>query len=173
MRCCPAPRVRIEPAANAALEEGPVRFRHVLGVCALTLAAVSCSLDTPLDAGAPEVLIELSDDQLTVGQESITITVTLRNVGYGSLTLTGPSDCLLFAEVLTPQGTPVWSSNTGCAGGSVTEEIASGETKTQSFSWAGTNTLGQGLAAGLYIVRGVARTTDRATIGLSLTVSLD
>lgn len=173
MRCCPAPRVRIEPAANAALEEGPVRFDHVLGACALALAAVSCSLDTPLDAGAPEVLLELSDDQLTVGQESIIITVTLRNVGYGPLTLTGPRDCLLFAEAFTQQGTAVWSSNASCTGGSVTEEIGSGETKTQSFSWAGTNTLGQGLAAGRYVVRGVARTTDRATIGMSLTVSLD
>src|SRR5687768_18037936 len=111
MRCCPAPRVRIEPAANAALEEGPVRFRHVPGVLALALAAVSCSLDTPLDAGAPEVLIELSDDQLTVGQESITITVTLRNVGYGAVTLTGPSDCLLFAEALDRKSTRLNSSH--------------------------------------------------------------
>ena len=150
-----------------------MRFRHVLGTSALALSAVSCSLDTPLDAGASEVLIELSDSQLTVGQESITITVTLRNVGYGSLTLTGPSDCLLFAEVLTQQGSQVWSSNAGCTGGTVTEEVASGETRNQSFSWAGTNTLGQGLAAGVYVVRGVARTADRATIGLSLTVSLD
>jgi len=150
-----------------------VRFRHVPGVLALALAAVSCSLDTPLDAGAPEVLIELSDDQLTVGQESITITVTLRNVGYGAVTLTGPSDCLLFAEALTQQGSQVWSSNAGCSGANVTEEIASGQTKTQSFSWGGTNTLGQGLAAGVYVVRGVARTADRATVGLALTVSLD
>ena len=167
------PRVGNEPAAGAALEEVPVRFRHVLGACALALATASCSLGNATDAGTINVYLDVNDSQLTVGQESIIITVTARNVGYSSLSLTGPSDCLLFVEVRDQQGNVVWSSNGGCTGAQVTQEIAAGADKVQSFTWNGSNNGGGLLAPGLYNIRAVARVTSGAYASPPVTVALD
>jgi hypothetical protein len=151
-----------------------VRFRHLIGACVLALLSTSCSLGDPVDAGSINVFVEVDDPQLTVGQESINVTVTARNVGYDPLTLTGLSDCLVFFEVFDSQGAVVWSSNnSSCQGATVTEEIAAGMAKVQSFQWDGRNTAGAGLAPGLYLLRGVARTTGGATIGPGITVALD
>lgn len=150
-----------------------MRFRHVISACTLALLSTSCSLGGTDDARSINVFVEVNDPQLTVGQESITITVTAQNVGFDPLTLTGPSDCLVYFEVFSSQGALVATSNNNCQGSTVTEEIAAGLAKTQSFPWDGTNTAGAGLAPGLYLVRGVARTTGAATIGPALTVALD
>lgn len=158
----------------SALEGDAVRFRHVLGACALAQTAVSCSLEVdPTAAGTINVFIDVSDSQLTVGQESITFTVTARNVGNDPLTFTGPSDCLLFVEVRDRQGTLVWSSNGSCQGAIVTEELAVGAEKVQAFAWAGTNLAGAGLAPGLYGVRAVARVTGGAYVSPMVAVALD
>ena len=124
-----------------------MRFRHVLGACALALAAVSCSLEVdPMGATAINVFIDVSDAQLTVGQETITLTVTARNVGDKVLTLTGPANCLLFIEVRDTQGSLVWDSNASCQGTTVTEELAVGVDRVQTFTWNGTNLAGAPLA---------------------------
>ena len=151
-----------------------MRFRHVLGACALALAAVSCSLDVdPTAAGTINVFIDVSDPQLTVGQESIILTVTARNVGDSPLTLTGPSNCLLFVEVRNPQGNEVWNSNGSCQGATVSEQLAVGAERVQSFTWDGTNLAGAGLAPGPYIVRAVARLAGGAYVSPPATIALD
>ena len=87
----------------------------------------------------------------------MTATITARNVGYEAFTLTGPSDCLLFLEVLDSQGNVVWHSNGTCAGQTVTEALAPGEDKVRSIMWNGSNLAGARLPPGFYHVRGVAR----------------
>lgn len=139
------------------------------------MIATSCSLGDSVDAGSINVFIEVNDSQLTVGVETITITVTARNVGFDPLQLTGPSDCLVYVEVFNTQGTLVWTSNQAstCQGATVTENIAAGQDKVGSFQWDGSNTAGAPLPPGLYVVRGVARTTGAPTVGPPLTVALD
>jgi uncharacterized repeat protein (TIGR01451 family) len=140
----------------------------------LALSTASCSLGDSVDAGSINVFVAVDDAQLTVGEETITFTVTARNVGYDPLTLTGPSDCLLYVEIFNTQGTMVWSSVQGsCQGATVTEEIAAGQSKDQSFPWNGVNVAGAYLAPGLYLVRGVARTPGTSSVGPALTVALD
>jgi uncharacterized repeat protein (TIGR01451 family) len=151
-----------------------VHFRHVMSALLLALSTASCSLGDSVDAGSINVFVAVDDAQLTVGEETITFTVTARNVGYDPLTLTGPSDCLLYVEIFNTQGTMVWSSVQGsCQGATVTEEIAAGQSKDQSFPWNGVNVAGAYLAPGLYLVRGVARTPGTSSVGPALTVALD
>jgi len=150
-----------------------VRFRHVLGACALALATASCSLGDATDAGTINVYIDVNDSNLTVGQESINITVTARNVGYSPVTLTGPSDCLLIVEVRDQQGALVWSSNGGCTGAQVSEELAAGLDRVQQFPWDGRNNGGGFLAPGLYNIRALARLTTGNYPSPPITVALD
>ena len=150
-----------------------MRFRHVLGVSALALAAASCSLGTSVDAGFINVFIDVSDSQLTVGQESVTFTLTARNVGDDPFTLTGPSDCLLFVEVRDTQGNVVWHSNGACQGANVVETLAVDAEKVQTVTWNGSSLAGAFLAPGLYNVRAVARVTGGAYVSPSATVALD
>ncbi len=149
-----------------------MRFRRVLGAWMVALLATSCSLGGPADAGSINLYLEVDDSQLTVGVDSMTITATARNVGFDPLTLTGPSDCLLYVEVLDRQGTVVWGTNRVC-GSMVTEELAAGQEKIQSFVWKGYNFAGGVLSPGLYYIRGVARVTGAAYIGPLLSVALD
>jgi len=149
-----------------------VRFRHVIGAGTLALLASSCSLGGPVDAGSINVYIEADKTTLPIG-ESLTATVRARNVGFDPLTLTGPSDCLLYIEVLNNQGSVVWHSNGSCFGSTVTEEIAPGQDKIQSFTWNGTNLAGARVAAGFYHIRGVARVTGAAYIGPPISVALE
>lgn len=149
-----------------------MRFRHVIGAFALALAATSCSLGSGLDAGIINVFIDVSDSQLS-GGETITFTVTARNVGNGILTLTGQSDCLLFVEVRTRSGVLVWNSNSACTGAQVSEDIAAGGEKVLLFSWNGTNNGGGFLAPDQYNVRAVARTTTGAYASATVGVAVD
>lgn len=151
-----------------------MRLRHVMSASFLALFTATCSLGDSVDAGSINVFVSVDDAQLTVGEETINFTVTARNVGYDPLALTGPSDCLLYVEIFDSQGNMVWSSVQGsCQGATVTEEIAAGQAKNQSFPWTGTNVAGSFLAPGLYLVRGVARTPGTSSIGPALTVALD
>jgi hypothetical protein len=149
-----------------------VRIRNVIRTCVVALLLTSCSLGDPVDTPSLNVFVEVDDPQLTVGQESITITVSARNVGYSTLTLTGQTGCLLYVEVFNPQGTVVWNTQSSCSGGTVTEEIAVGENKVQSFTWDGSNLGGGLLPAGLYLLRGAARTSGSTFVG-TLTIALD
>ena len=150
-----------------------MRLRHVIAAAALALFTTSCSLGDSADAGSINLYVDVSDSQVTVGQDVVTFTVTARNVGFDPLSFTGPSDCLLYIEIFNPSGSLVWSSNGDCAPGSVTEELAAGQDKVTAIEWDGRNTAGAFLAPGLYLVRPVARTTGSATIGPPLTVALD
>lgn len=149
-----------------------MRFRRVMGAWLAALLATSCSLGSTADAGSINLYLEVDKGTLPVG-ESMTITVTARNVGYDVLTLTGPSDCLLYIEVLNNQGIVVWNSNGGCTGSTVTEDLAVGRDKVQSFTWNGSNLAGARLSSGFYHIRGVARVTGSAYFGPPVSVSLE
>lgn len=150
-----------------------MQLRHVIAAAVLAVFATSCKLGDSADTASINVYLEVSDSQLTVGVESIDITVTARNVGYDVLTLTGPSDCLLFVEVFDNQGIRVWTSNASCAGTIVTEDLAAGQDKVQVFTWGGTDTVGQPLSPGPYVVRGIARMTTGAYAGPPVSIALD
>ena len=138
----------------------------------VALLAASCSLGDASDAGSVNLYLEVDKATLPIG-ESMTITVTARNVGYDPLTLTGPSDCLLYIEVLNSVGQVVWNSTGSCVGANVTQEVTPGTDKVQAFTWNGSNLAGARLTAGYYTVRGVARVTGAAYIGPPLSVALE
>ncbi len=147
------------------------RHARALATVALSLAA-SCSLESTGTAASINLYVSVDQSTIDVG-ESMNITLTARNVGYDVLTLTGPSDCLLFIEVLDNQGAVVYHSNGGCTGSSVTEELQAGETKVQTFPWNGSNLAGARLPPGFYHIRGVARLTGGAYNSPLLSIALE
>lgn len=151
-----------------------MRFRGVIGALSGLLLAASCSLGDPDDVGSVNLYLDVDKGTLPVG-ESMTITVRALNVGYDPVTLTGPSDCLLYVEVLSNQGQIVWHSQGQgqCIGQSVTEELVPGFEKTKAITWDGTNLAGARLTAGFYHIRGIARVTGAPYIGPPLSVSLE
>lgn len=162
----------IGSCAVTGMEESSVRPVRWIGPLAAALLAASCSLGDPVDAGSINVYVALEKGTLPIG-ESVVVTVTARNVGYDPLTLTGPSDCLLYIEVLSNQGQVVWNSNGDCIGSTVTEEIRAGEDYVQQFSWGGVNLAGARLPSGFYHIRGVARVTGAAYTGPVVSVALE
>jgi hypothetical protein len=138
----------------------------------LALLAASCRLGDSGDDIAINVEVGVDKDPLPI-DESMTITVTARNVGSGPITLTGPSNCLLYAEVLDNSGQRVWQSLGTCEGSNVTEELAVDATKVQTITWFGTNDAGARLASGLYYIRGVARLTGAPLPGALQAVALE
>jgi hypothetical protein len=160
-----------ETRGGCRLEEVLVHLRHVVGAGALTLLAASCSLGNPEEAPAINLFLEVDKAVLQSG-EAMTITVTAQNVGYGPVSLTGPSDCLLYTEVLNAQGQVVWHSNGACTGGSVTVSLAPGEARTQSFTWDGSNLNGAQLGPDLYFIRPVVRMTGAPYVGSARSVSI-
>ena len=138
----------------------------------VALLATSCSLGDPSDAGSINLYIEV-DKSFLRNDETMTITVTARNVGNELQTLTGPSDCLLFVEILTEQGQVVWRSNAGCTGNTVTEEIVVGQDKVQSVVWDGRDRDGLFLSGGFYYIRPVARVTGGSYAGPLVSISVE
>ena len=149
-----------------------MRFRRVIGAFSGVLLAASCSLGNSEDAGSVNLYLDVDKGTLPVG-ESMTITVRALNVGYNAVTLTGPSDCLLYVEILNGQGQVVWHSQGQCVGQTVTEELVPGFEKTKNITWDGTNLAGARLSAGFYHIRGIARVTGSPYIGPPLSVSLE
>ena len=149
-----------------------MRFRGVIGAFSGILLAASCSLSDPEDAGSINLYLDVDKGTLHDG-ESMTITVRALNVGYSPVTLTGPSDCLLYIEIFSNQGEIVWHSQGQCVGETVTEELVPGFEKTHSVIWDGTNLAGARLSAGFYHIRGIARVTGATYIGPPLSVSLE
>jgi hypothetical protein len=139
----------------------------------IALMAGSCSLGDSAETASINVYLDVNPSVLTVGDGVMTITATARNVGYDPLSLTGPSDCLLYLEVRDSQGTVVWHSNRECVGQTVTEELPVGQDKVQTFIWDGTGLAGSPLGVGLYYIRAVARLTNGAYAGPPVSVSLD
>lgn len=154
------------------LEEIPVRLRHVIGACALSVLATSCSLGDSAETSNINLYLEVDKATLPIG-ESMNITATALNVGYTPLTMTGPSDCLIFVEVLNSSGQVVWHSNGGCAGSTVTETLDISESKAQSYTWAGVNLAGARLPSGFYHIRAIARVTGQPYVGPPLSISLE
>ena len=151
-----------------------MRFRSVIGAFSGILLAAACSLGDADDAGSVNLYLDVDKGTLPVG-ESMTITVRALNVGYDPVTLTGPSDCLLYVEILNNTGQIVWTSQGQgqCIGQTVTEELVPGFEKTKNITWDGTNLAGARLTAGFYHIRGIARVTGAPYIGPPLSVSLE
>ena len=149
-----------------------MRFRHVMGACALALLSTSCSLGDGADASSINVYVAVDKSTLGIG-ESVIITVTTRNVGFETLSLTGPSDCLMYVQVVTNQGEVVWNSSGACTGSTVTEQIGPGADKVQTITWDGTNLAGARLAAGFYHIRPVALVTGAPYVGPSVSIALE
>jgi hypothetical protein len=151
-----------------------VRFRHVRNAWMLALLATSCSLGEPTEAGSLTLDVAPTPSTLSTDDE-MSILVIARNVGFDPLTLTGPSPCLLYIEILSNQGQVVWSSNTStvCGSGTVSEELSPGAELTRTFTWRGENLAGARLAAGFYHIRPVARLTPASYIGPVVTVALE
>ncbi|HEX6317072.1 MAG TPA: hypothetical protein VFZ73_19505 [Gemmatimonadaceae bacterium] len=147
-------------------------LRQLMVTGALVVLGSSCSLGDPEDNASLNVFVAVDKSTLPTG-ESMTITVTARNVGYDALTLTGPADCLTFVDVLDSQGTVVWNSSGQCGGATVTEELAPGENYTESIVWSGSNEAGARLGAGYYLIRPVARLTGAPYAGPAITVALE
>ena len=142
-----------------------------MGAWAAALLATSCSLEPVVEAGSVNVSVEVDRVELPLGQ-SVTVTVTALNVGNDPVTLTGPSDCLLYVDIINTQGLVVWHSNGACSSNTVTESIAAGRNKIQTFVWSGTDLSGVRVTAGFYLVRGVARTTGTWSTGPTLSIAV-
>ena len=149
-----------------------MRIRHVIATGSLALVSASCSLGEPEDAGSINLFVSVNDATLGFG-ETMTITVTAKNVGVDPVSMTGPSDCLLFVEVLNNQGQVVWHTNGTCVGATVIEELGSGEEISLSFTWQGENLAGARLSAGFYHIRPVARLSTAPYAGPPLSVALE
>lgn len=149
-----------------------MRLRHVISTCALSVLATSCSLGDSAETSNINLYLEVDKATLPIG-ESMNITATALNVGYTALTLTGPSDCLIYVEVLNNAGQVVWHSNGACVGGTTTETLDISESKAQTFAWAGVNLAGARLPSGFYHIRAIARVTGQPYVGPPLSVSLE
>ena len=147
-------------------------IRRLYPILAGALLATSCSLDVPPDSGSIVLFLEV--DKGTLPQdESLTVTVTARNVGYDRLTLTGPSDCLLYIEIRDSGGLIIHSSNDGCSGSTVTEDVEAGADKVMTFVWNGNTRAGSRAPSGLYSIRGIARVTGNPYLGPGLTIAVE
>ena len=149
-----------------------MRFRGVIGAFSGILLAASCSLGDPEDAGSINLYLDVDKGTLAV-DSSMTITLRALNVGYAPVTLTGPSDCLLYLEVLSNQGEIVWHSQGHCNGQTVTEELVPGFEKVQTVIWNGSGLGGLRLAGGIYHIRGIARVTGAPYLGPAIQVFIE
>jgi hypothetical protein len=149
-----------------------VRFRGVIGAFSGIVLAAACSLGNAEDAGSINLYLDVDKGTLPVG-ESMTITVRAVNVGYNTVTLTGPSDCLLYVQVLSNEGQVVWTSQGQCSGATVTEDLQPGGEKSLTIIWDGSSLAGARLTSGFYHIRGIARVTGAPYIGPPLSVSLE
>ena len=143
-----------------------------MGFLAGMVLASGCSLGDSQDAGSVNLYLEVDKSTLGVG-DSVKITVTARNVGFDPLTLTGPSDCLLYVEIRNQQNTVIWHSNGNCSGSNVTEQLDAGQDAVKVITWYGVNLAGSRPLGGYYTVRGIARVTGGAYIGPPLTIALE
>jgi hypothetical protein len=136
------------------------------------LLASACSLGNSADAGSIVLYLDVDKPTLQTG-DSMKITVTARNVGYDPVTLTGPSDCLLYIEIWGQRSDVVWHSNRNCVGATVTEELVAGQDKVKEIVWYGVNLAGARPLGGHYSIRGVARVTGGAYVGPPLPIVIE
>jgi len=150
-----------------------VGIRRLIPLLTVVLLATSCSLDVPTEVGNIAIYLEVDKATLPL-DESVTITATARNVGYDTITLTGPSDCLVYIQILNSTGLIVYNADQLCTGATVTENLEAGMDKVRAFVWSGTNQAGARVPAGLYTIRAIARVTGDPYLGTApLTIALE
>jgi hypothetical protein len=137
------------------------------------LAALSCnSLETGPNEERLTILTAL--DKFTLGMdETVAITVTVHNVGLEPLVLTGPSDCLIYIEVRDTDGDRPYTSASQCSGTTVTEEIAPGAERHQSFVWDGNTNAGSRVPSGHYLLRPIVRLSTGARPGFGEQITVE
>jgi hypothetical protein len=150
-----------------------VRIRRLIGILGVAIASSSCNLDVPDDGVSLALYIAVDKGTIELG-DSVTVTVTARNVGFEPFTLTAPSDCLLYIDVYDARDSQIYNSALSCTGASVTQEIAAGADFVRTFVWHGNGTAGARVPSGLYRIRPVAQLTGRPGYpGPSATVAVE
>lgn len=120
------------------------------------MALVSCGDPWGTDDGKIALYIEV--DRTVIGQdESLTMTLTARNIGSEDVTLSGPEDCLLFYEVLNTNGTNVYSLTDECVGAATTVTLAAGADLVRTLVWQAQGRNGTRVGQGYYFIRAIAR----------------
>jgi hypothetical protein len=99
--------------------------------------------------------------------------VTIHNVGLEPLALSGPSDCLIFIEVRDIDGDRPYTSAAQCSGITVTEEIAPGAQRHQSFVWDGRTNSGVRVPSGHYLLRPVVLLASGARPGVGEQITVE
>lgn len=125
------------------------------------LAAGSCGDPWGTDDGKIALYVEV--DRSIIGQgETLTMVLTARNIGSNTVTLSGPSDCLLYFEVLNKEGVTVYNQAEECSGGATSVTIAAGEDLERTLTWQAQGRSGSRVPLGYYLIRGIARLTPDA-----------
>jgi hypothetical protein len=136
-----------------------MRTSRFIPSLASTLLLTSClgSLEPDID----DIVLDMEVDKTTVSTgESVRVTLTATNQGSKVITLNGPAECLLYFEVYSEtSGSPVYRLDNHCSGNVVSEQLAEGETKVQSFVWSARSDAGERVPSGRYAIRGLARLT--------------
>jgi hypothetical protein len=138
-----------------------------------TLTTLSCnSLETAPDTERLTILTALDKFTLSL-DETMAITITVHNVGFDPLVLTGASDCLIYIEVRNTDGERPYTSASQCSGNNVTEEIAPGEERIQSFIWDGRTNAGIRVPSGHYLIRPVVMLASGARPGVGEQITVE
>jgi hypothetical protein len=145
--------------------------RRVLSAAAC-LAAVSCSLDEPVSEVTLAVTFGVSAPTVPTGG-TIEVSVTARNYGSAPVTLSAPSQCLLFFQVHAVGGNVMFRSFDECVGNSTTQVIPPGEEFSMSFQWDGRGSTGARLVGGTYLLRAGALLGASAILGSSGTINVE
>lgn len=130
--------------------------RRLLRSLLAAMAVVSCGDPWGTDDGKIALYVEVDRAVIAQGEE-LTITATARNIGSQAVTLSGPSDCLLFYEVLDSDGATVYSMADECTGGTTTVTIEAGADFERILKWQAQGRAGLRVEPGHYIIRAVAR----------------
>lgn len=137
------------------------------------LLMLSCNaLET--DPGQERLTILTTLDKPSLGPgETVSIVVTVHNVGLEALSLTGPSDCLIFIEALNTDGDRYYTSASQCSGNTVTEEIAAGAQRTANFVWGGNANSGGRVPSGVYLLRPIVMLSRGSRPGAGETILVE
>ncbi|HSA56796.1 MAG TPA: hypothetical protein VLE53_13885 [Gemmatimonadaceae bacterium] len=138
-------------------------LRRTTLVLLAVLATPSCNLETTNVRDAIALFLEI--DKTTISEnEAMSVTVRAENVGTETLVLSGPSDCLLYIEVINLSGTRVYNSAQSCAGSQVNEVLAPEAIKEMTFTWSGQHNTGERVI-GTFTLRPVALVSSGARAG--------
>jgi hypothetical protein len=149
-----------------------MRATRALLILSAALGLGGCgSLDVTPPTGL-SVLLSVDNPVLALGA-TMHIVVTVTNAGKKAETLSGPSGCLVFVQILSQTSALVYSSTDTCTGDVTMVSMAPGESRTATIDWDGRSTAGSRLPAGQYALRGGVLQTGLARVGSSLLITIE